>query len=184
MADANSFSIQGTVLEIADSRPTSQEIQHTLRNPKVCLHSKPDEPHSPAIHPNRTLIFDRHDSSGWQDGNHSCTLVRSACLLHVDFFLGLFFEPEDVADMFLQNIGWFSTDYTALYPRRHNYRWEPQTLQTVRVKMFTSSCNAMTQYPSTNSSDKVQAQLLMCPNNSSWSTGECRWTPTLLRLYP
>jgi hypothetical protein len=23
--------------------------------------------------------------------------------------------------MFLRNVGWLSTDYTALYPRRHNY---------------------------------------------------------------
>jgi hypothetical protein len=32
--------------------------------------------------------------------------------------LGLFFYPEDGGDMFLRNVGWLSTDYTALYPRR------------------------------------------------------------------
>jgi hypothetical protein len=34
--------------------------------------------------------------------------------------LGLFFDPEDGGDMFLRNINWLSTDYTALYPRRQN----------------------------------------------------------------
>jgi hypothetical protein len=29
-----------------------------------------------------------------------------------------FFDPEDWGDMFLRNVGWRSTDYTALYPRR------------------------------------------------------------------
>jgi hypothetical protein len=32
-------------------------------------------------------------------------------------FLGLF-GPEDGGDMFLRNVGWLSTDYMALYPRR------------------------------------------------------------------
>jgi hypothetical protein len=32
--------------------------------------------------------------------------VNSAChLLHAGFLLGLFFEPEDGGDMFLQNVG-------------------------------------------------------------------------------
>jgi hypothetical protein len=34
--------------------------------------------------------------------------------------LGLLFSPEDGWDMFLQNIGWLSLYYIALYPRRHN----------------------------------------------------------------
>jgi hypothetical protein len=37
---------------------------------------------------------------------------------HAGFLLGLFFNPEDGGNMFLRNFGWFSTDYTALYPRR------------------------------------------------------------------
>jgi hypothetical protein len=32
--------------------------------------------------------------------------------------LGLFFNPEDGGDVFLQNIGWLSADCTALYRRR------------------------------------------------------------------
>jgi hypothetical protein len=36
------------------------------------------------------------------------------------FLLGLLFEPEDRGDMFLRTAGWLSSDYAALYPRRHN----------------------------------------------------------------
>jgi hypothetical protein len=32
--------------------------------------------------------------------------------------LSLFFDPEDGGEMFLLNICWLSTDYTALYPRK------------------------------------------------------------------
>jgi hypothetical protein len=34
-------------------------------------------------------------------------------LLHADFLLGLFFDPED-GDMLVRNVGWFSMDYKAL----------------------------------------------------------------------
>jgi hypothetical protein len=44
--------------------------------------------------------------------------ILSACF-HVDVLFGLFFDYEDGGDMFLRNIGWHSTDYTALYPERH-----------------------------------------------------------------
>jgi hypothetical protein len=39
-------------------------------------------------------------------------------LLHVDFLLSLFFDPENGGDMFLGNVGLFLAVYTALYPRR------------------------------------------------------------------
>jgi hypothetical protein len=45
---------------------------------------------------------------------------------HAGFLLGSFFDPEYGGDMFFRNIGSLSTDYMALYPRRHNfsrYRW-------------------------------------------------------------
>jgi hypothetical protein len=40
---------------------------------------------------------------------------------HASVSRGLFFEPEYGGDMFLQNVGRLSTNYTALYPRRHNF---------------------------------------------------------------
>jgi hypothetical protein len=43
--------------------------------------------------------------------------LLAACF-HVGFLLGLFFNPEDGGNMFLQNVGLLSTNYTALYPRR------------------------------------------------------------------
>jgi hypothetical protein len=42
----------------------------------------------------------------------------SCYLLHAGFLLGLFLYHEDGSDVFLRNVGWLSTDYTALYPRR------------------------------------------------------------------
>jgi hypothetical protein len=51
-------------------------------------------------------------------------ISRSAALLatcfHAGPLLGLFFDPEDGDDMFLRNVCWISTDYTASYPRRYN----------------------------------------------------------------
>jgi hypothetical protein len=41
-----------------------------------------------------------------------------ATCFQAGFLLGLFFDPEDGDDMFLRNVSWPSTDYTALYPRR------------------------------------------------------------------
>jgi hypothetical protein len=45
-----------------------------------------------------------------------------ATCFHADFLLGLFFDPEDGGDMFLRNLCWLSTVYTALYPRWYNHR--------------------------------------------------------------
>jgi hypothetical protein len=43
----------------------------------------------------------------------------SACyLLHTGYLLGLFFDDGDGGNMFLQNVGWPSTDYMVLCPRR------------------------------------------------------------------
>jgi hypothetical protein len=41
-----------------------------------------------------------------------------ATCFQTDFLLGLFFILEDGGDIFLRNVDWVSTDYTALYPRR------------------------------------------------------------------
>jgi hypothetical protein len=41
--------------------------------------------------------------------------TRLATYFHAGIFLGLF-DPDDGGDMFLRNVAWLSTDYTALYP--------------------------------------------------------------------
>jgi hypothetical protein len=41
-------------------------------------------------------------------------------LLHAGFLLGLFIDPEYGGDMLLRNVGWLSTDYAVLYPKRYN----------------------------------------------------------------
>jgi hypothetical protein len=50
-------------------------------------------------------------ASRWQ----ACRCLPPACSLVWWTYL---FDPEDGGDMFLRNVGWNSTDYTALYPRR------------------------------------------------------------------
>jgi hypothetical protein len=49
------------------------------------------------------------------------------CFLPVShwFPVWFFFEPEDGGEMFLRNVGWISTDYTALYPRRQEHLINP-----------------------------------------------------------
>jgi hypothetical protein len=41
-----------------------------------------------------------------------------ATCFHASSLLGLFFNTQGGCNMFLRNVGWLSTDYMALYPRR------------------------------------------------------------------
>jgi hypothetical protein len=50
-----------------------------------------------------------------------CYLYRQGRrIIQAGFLLGFVFDHEDGSDIFLRNVGWLSTDYTALYPRRQN----------------------------------------------------------------
>jgi hypothetical protein len=63
------------------------------------------------------------DRAGWLVGSSKLLLLPIALLatcFDSGFLLCLFFYPEDGGDMFLRNVGWLSTDYTALYPRRQD----------------------------------------------------------------
>jgi hypothetical protein len=59
-------------------------------------------------------------------------------LLYASFLLNLFFDPADGGDMFLRNIGWLSTDYTALYPRRYNHRYDNLRFYIVMFIVWTA----------------------------------------------
>jgi hypothetical protein len=48
----------------------------------------------------------------------ACGRQQACSLVHAGFLFRLFFDPEDGDDVFLRNIGWHSTVYTASYPRR------------------------------------------------------------------
>jgi hypothetical protein len=43
---------------------------------------------------------------------------QPATYFHTGVLLSSFFDPENGGDMLHRNVGWHSTDYTALYPRR------------------------------------------------------------------
>jgi hypothetical protein len=50
----------------------------------------------------------------WRFG--ALDLALLATCFHAGFLLGLFFDPKDGSDMFLQIVCWLSADYMALYP--------------------------------------------------------------------
>jgi hypothetical protein len=49
--------------------------------------------------------------------NHESRWFAEVYLSPAGFLLGVFFDAEDGGYMFLRNVCWLSTDYTALYPR-------------------------------------------------------------------
>jgi hypothetical protein len=51
--------------------------------------------------------------------NRKMSTTLLATRFQAGFLLGLFFDSEYGGDMFFRNVGWLSTDYTALYPRRY-----------------------------------------------------------------
>jgi hypothetical protein len=82
------------------------------------------------------------------------------CLLSTSRWIlaWLIFYPEVGGDMFLRNVGWLSTDYTALYPKRsksssmllshhsnsHGYRthWQKYLLTELRTSWEAANCAA------------------------------------------
>jgi hypothetical protein len=79
---ANSPSTQRNGPWKADSRQTSQ-IQHNLWKPKVCLHPKPDEPHSPPTDPyfRQTWEFRPRGQEPLLHSLSLCLLPASRCSL-------------------------------------------------------------------------------------------------------
>jgi hypothetical protein len=51
----------------------------------------------------------------YQDFYRLAYITLLAISYNADFLLGFSFDPEDGGGIFVRNIGWLSTDYTALY---------------------------------------------------------------------
>jgi hypothetical protein len=69
-------------------------------------------------------------------------MKQAANLLYAGFLLDSLFDPEDRGDMFLRNVGSFSTGYTTLYPRDitiHNHRCE--NLKSYRLFLYWAIIN-------------------------------------------
>jgi hypothetical protein len=57
----------------------------------------------------------KHRENWWNFTDISEEAIASAgCLLLASIFLGLLFDPECAGDMFLLNVGWFSTNCRTL----------------------------------------------------------------------
>jgi hypothetical protein len=57
-------------------------------------------------------------------------------LLHACFLIGLFFDTEVGAEIFLRNVRWLSTEYTALYPRRQNSSYQVDLVCLCKIQYF------------------------------------------------
>jgi hypothetical protein len=53
--------------------------------------------------------------------------------------LGLFFDPEDGGDMFLRNVGWVSTDYTALAISKKTEHFITTAVRNLRLLQLLTS---------------------------------------------
>jgi hypothetical protein len=75
----------------------------------------------------------------------ACSELCFLPVLHAGFLLGVFFCPEVRGYVcVLRNVGWLSTGYRALYPRRQDssypLQWEPQILRkSIQSRRFGSS---------------------------------------------
>jgi uncharacterized BrkB/YihY/UPF0761 family membrane protein len=65
------------------------------------------------------------------------SVLSFACyLLYAGFLLGIFFDPEDGGDIFLQNVDCFSTDCSALYRRISSMRNVIQQIEAFKEAGF------------------------------------------------
>jgi hypothetical protein len=66
----------------------------------------------------------RYDPLYWNTGRHLWwirdNVDPAGYLLQAGSFFSLSFDHEYEGDMLLRKVGWLSTDYTALYPRKEN----------------------------------------------------------------
>jgi hypothetical protein len=63
-----------------------------------------------------TYVSEEHITSIFRDEEVKQESLIDVCFM--SYFLSLFFDPENVGEMFLRNDSWLSTDYT--YPRRED----------------------------------------------------------------
>jgi hypothetical protein len=64
-------------------------------------------------------MFRVEESEAQEASTKACEFALLATGFHAGFLLILSFDREDRGDMFLQNVGRLSMDYTVLYPIRY-----------------------------------------------------------------
>jgi hypothetical protein len=94
---------------------------YSLANDGIVKYSRPHEETCWQFHLTTELIM--NNSKFWYITPCGPLKVNrrfggTCYIFHAGFLLGSFFDPEDGSDMFLWNVGWILTDYTALYLRR------------------------------------------------------------------
>jgi hypothetical protein len=74
---------------------------------------------------------------------------------HTNFLLGLFLDPDYGRDMFLRNVDWLSSDYTALYPKREYFSTKFSSLIHCFLHKLVYQYPIFTRIPTTKKDVKI-----------------------------
>jgi hypothetical protein len=97
------------------------------------------------------------DITSWNhvEGNKG---YRTICRLHIhaDFLINLCFEPDHRGDIFLRNVGWLSSDYMALYPRRWTVQKSYKIMRMEKLSLRSASHDFLLSYFSTAKMEAIR----------------------------